>query len=100
MRLFLPRQRFFPSAEWVAGGTACVAEAGVRKQQAAFIAAYDAAKRRPDVAAALAWDPAQNLVAGLHALGPKATAAQLRAWLAKLANHAGVDGRHDFPRAP
>ena len=55
--------------------------------------------KRRQRAAALAWDPAQNLVAGLRQLGPKATA-PVRAWIAKLADHAGVDGRYDFPRVP
>ncbi len=44
---FLPRQLFFPSAEWVAGGTASVADADVRKQQAAFIAAYRCGETPP-----------------------------------------------------
>lgn len=96
---FLPPQLYFPSAQWVAQGGKAVKDPAVRKAQEAFDAAYKAAGKTPDVAAALAWDPAQVIVAGLRALGTKATAAQMRTWLASHKG-AGVDGYYDFAKIP
>lgn len=96
---FLPPQLYFPSAQWVALGGKAVKDPAVRKAQEAFAAAYKAAGKTPDVAAALAWDPAQVVVAGLRALGTKATAAEMRNWLAHHQG-AGVDGDYDFAKIP
>lgn len=96
---FLPPQLYFPSAQWVALGGKAVTDPAVRKAQQVFAAAYKAAGKTPDVAAALAWDPAQVVVAGLRALGTKATAAEMRAWLASHKG-AGVDGDYDFAKIP
>jgi branched-chain amino acid transport system substrate-binding protein len=96
---FLPKQLYFPSAQWVALGGPAVTDPDVRKAQEVFAAAYKDAGKKPDVAAALAWDPAQVLVAGLRALGTKATASEMRAWLASHKG-AGVDGVYDFAKLP
>ncbi len=97
---FLPKQLYIPSAEWVYLGGPGVTDPAVRAAQQQFAGAYKQAGLQPDVAAALAWDPAQNLVAALRQLGPGATAAQVKTWLAALQGHAGVDGVYDFTGAP
>ena len=96
---FLPPQLYFPSAQWVALGSEMVKDPQVRAAQLAFAAAYKADGKTPDVASALAWDPAQAVVAGLRALGTKATAEQFRTWLSSYTG-AGVDGVYDFARLP
>ena len=97
---FLPKQLYIASDEWPYMAGPAVTGPAMQQAQQAFVAAFAAAKVAPDVAAALAWDPAQLLVAGLRKLGPDATAGQLRAWLAGLKGFAGVDGVYDFPRYP
>jgi branched-chain amino acid transport system substrate-binding protein len=39
-------------------------------------------------------------VHALRSLGPKASAAQLRAFIAGLKGYASIDGVYDFPRQP
>jgi len=52
----------------------------------------------PDVASALAWDPAMIVIDALRKLGPDATAVQLRDYIAQLKGFAGIDGIYDFTR--
>ena len=46
------------------------------------------------------WDAALITVTGLRALGPDATAAQLRQWIADLKDFAGINGIYDFTQFP
>ncbi len=46
------------------------------------------------------WDAALITVAGLRALGPDATAAQLRQWILSLKDFAGINGLYDFTKFP
>jgi len=46
------------------------------------------------------WDAALITVTGLRALGPNATAAQLRDWILKLKGFAGINGLYDFTQFP
>lgn len=55
---------------------------------------------RADNNTADTWDAALITVAGLRALGPDATAAQLRDWIAGLKDFAGIDGTYNFTRFP
>jgi branched-chain amino acid transport system substrate-binding protein len=54
----------------------------------------------PDSASTLGWDPGLIVVAALQALGPDATAEQLRARIAGLKGFAGVNGNYDFVSVP
>jgi len=49
---------------------------------------------------ATAWDAGLIVVEGLRKLGPNATSAQLRDFIAHLTNFAGVDGVYDFVKYP
>ncbi len=95
---FLPKQLFIPAAEWAMHATDLKRDAAVLAAQEKFAAAFKAAGIVPDVAAALAWDPAMIIIDALRKLGPAATAAQLREHVAHLKNYAGVDGIYDFER--
>ncbi len=97
---FLPKQLYIASDAWPYMAGPEVTDPRMKQAQAAFVAAFAKAKVAPDVAAALAWDPAQILIAALRKLGPKATAAQVRSWIAGQTDFAGVDGIYDFKRYP
>ena len=95
---FLPKQLYIPAAEWVTYSSASAKDPGVAKAQAHFAEVFKAAGLTPDVAAALSWDPAVTTIDALRQLGPNATAAQLRDYLAKLSGYAGIDGVYDFTK--
>jgi branched-chain amino acid transport system substrate-binding protein len=93
---FLPKQLYIPAAEWSTHGSAAKRDPGVAAAQERFDAAYKAAGITPDVAAALAWDPAMIVIDALRKLGPATTAAQLRDYIGHLKGYAGVNGIYDF----
>ena len=95
---FLPKDLYIPAAEWVTYGNASATDPGVAKAQARFAEVFKAAGQTPDVASALSWDPAVIVVEALRKLGPKATATELRDYLAKLGSYAGIDGVYDFTK--
>lgn len=97
---FLPKQLYIPAAEWATHGTNVPRPAAVAKAQERFEAAYKGAGLEPDVAAALAWDPANIVIDALKKLGPNVTATQVREYLSHLKGYAGVDGIYDFERVP
>ena len=96
---FMPKQLIFASAAWPEHAPGLL-DPAVEKAQAAFRAAYKTAGERPDNGASNAWDATRITVAALRALGPDATAEQLRAWVANLADFPGVNGRYDFRKTP
>jgi branched-chain amino acid transport system substrate-binding protein len=97
---FLPKRLFIPAAEWAMQGTDLPRDPGVQAAQERFTAIFKAAKVTPDVASALAWDPAMIVIDALRKLGPDATAVQVRDYISHLKNYAGVDGIYDFEREP
>lgn len=97
---FLPKDLYIASDEWPYLAGPAVTDPGVKQAQQAFVSAFAKANVAPDIAAALAWDPAQLLVAALRKLGPDATPEAVRAWLAGLKGWAGVDGIYDFTAYP
>lgn len=96
---FLPRQLYIPAAQWVVRD-AKLLPPDVAKQHAVFYQAYEDAGAKPDVAAELGWEPGMILIHALQTLGPDASSAQLRAFIAKLQNFAGADGVYDFVKSP
>jgi branched-chain amino acid transport system substrate-binding protein len=93
---FLPKQLYIPAAEWSTHGSTTKREAAVVAAQERFDAAYKVAGITPDVAAALAWDPAMIVVDALRKLGPATNAAQLRDYIGHLKDYAGINGVYDF----
>lgn len=70
------------------------------REQAArtvFLAAMrDVGIENPDNSTTGAWDPMLLMIAGLRQLGPGATAPQLRDYILKQRNFAGISGIYDF----
>lgn len=98
---FLPKQLYFPAAEWVvANDPKFPMAAAVAARQAEFYRAFSAAGLAPDIASELAWDPAMIVIDALIKLGPGAGAQQLRDYLASLKSYAGINGNYDFERVP
>ena len=96
----LPKQLFIPAAEWAMHGTDLKREPAVLAAQDRFESVFKAGGVTPDVASALAWDPAMIVIDALRKLGPGATAEQMREHVAHLKNYAGIDGIYDFDRVP
>lgn len=65
-----------------------------------YYAAFKAAGMQPDVTQATPWDAAGIVVAALRKLGPNATAAQVRSYIANLSGWTGVTGTYDFKAIP
>jgi branched-chain amino acid transport system substrate-binding protein len=97
---FLPKQLYFPAAEWPPHEGAPKLDPAIEKAQQEFYAEFKAAGVEPDVAATLAWTPAMLVTQALRELGPDATATQIRDYLAGLKGSPGIDGFFDFPTTP
>jgi branched-chain amino acid transport system substrate-binding protein len=61
-----------------------------------YVSAFKSAGVKPTVLAVISWDPAKIAVAALRRLGPDATPAQVRAYIAGLHGFAGAGGIYDF----
>jgi branched-chain amino acid transport system substrate-binding protein len=96
---FLPKQLYIAAAQWVVRDPSLLAPA-LRKPHEVFYKSFEAAGVKPDIAMELAWDSSWIVVDSLRHLGPKATAKQLRDYMAKLRGYAGVNGVYDFVRTP
>jgi branched-chain amino acid transport system substrate-binding protein len=72
----------------------------LRAQVDAYNQAFKTAGVKPDVLQTTAWDAGQLVVSALRKLGPNATAAQVREYLAGLRGYTGVTGTFDFQAIP
>jgi branched-chain amino acid transport system substrate-binding protein len=95
---FLPKQLYIPAASWVMYSSSAKRDPAIVAAQERFASVFKAAGAVPDVASALAWDPAMVVIDALRKLGPDVTAAQLRDHIAQLKGFAGIDGIYDFTR--
>lgn len=78
-----------------------IEDAGVKKSVTAWSAAFKAnGAARPDLLAAVAWDPMGLLTGILERRGLDASAAQIRADLAATHDWPGALGRYDFTATP
>ncbi len=96
---------FMPAELLFAGPPALVPDElrdrGVRNAVAQFTATFKAAGgKRPDLLAAVAWDPMGLLTAVLNKRGLDATPAQLRDELASTRDWTGALGRYNFVATP
>jgi hypothetical protein len=60
---------------------------------------YDAFKPLgivPDLIQSFSWDPASIVIEALRAVGPDASAEQIRAYIASLHDYIGINGVYDF----
>jgi branched-chain amino acid transport system substrate-binding protein len=90
---FLPKELLFPGLPYLTG-TAPRGRGGAAQQK--FFSAFADAGIRPDFIYSTSWDPALIVISALRALGPQATAEQLRTYLANLHGFSGVSGDYDF----
>jgi len=97
---FLPKQLFIPSGQWPPHDGVAKYDPAIEKVQQEFYAELKAGNIKPDIAATLAWGPGTLVIEALRKLGPGATAAQLRNYLANLKGVAGIDGFFDFVKNP
>jgi branched-chain amino acid transport system substrate-binding protein len=97
---FLPRQLYMPSSLWMPHEGVIKLDPAVEAAQKVFYDAFKAANIKPDIGAALAWDPAMIVAAALNHLGPSPSALEMRNFIANLRGFAGVNGIYDFAKAP
>lgn len=96
---FMPKELLFAGPPALV--PAQITDPGVRKAVAAFTAAFKAAGgQRPDLLAAVAWDPMGLLTEILAKRGLAATSEQLRADVASTRDWPGALGRYDFVTTP
>jgi len=89
----VPKELLFPGPAFLAGQAP---NRGARNAQRSFYDAFAAAGTRPDFIDSTAWDPGLIVVAALRALGPDATADQIRSYIEDLHGFPGVAGEYDF----
>ncbi len=98
---YLPREFYFPSAEWPVGADAQVKlDPRVVAKQKEYYTAFAAAGVKPDEGSVLGWDPATLAIDALRALPDGADATQLRDYLLHQRSLPGVNGVYDFVRTP
>ncbi len=97
---FLPTDLFIPSAPWPEHGRNLSLGEAVEKAQKRFFDAYREANIRPDTASSLAWDPGMITIDAVRSLPPNASAADVRAHIAKLKGYGGINGTYDFTKSP
>jgi branched-chain amino acid transport system substrate-binding protein len=95
---------FLPKLLYFAGSATSAPEVANtpawRSALTTFAQAVSSSEVRTDNILAGAWDPLSLLVDALRKLGPNATAAQLRQYVANTKGWTGVFGRYDFRATP
>ena len=93
---FIPKQMILTASPYLSSGNL---PPRVQAMRSTFVTAMrDVGVPNPDNAVASAWDPMLILVGGLRQLGPSASAVQLRDYILKLHDLAGINGMYDFRR--
>jgi branched-chain amino acid transport system substrate-binding protein len=68
----------------------------IRDAQETFYRTFAGLNIKPDYANVATWDSMMVVIEALRALGPDATAAQIRDWIGKLHGYAGINGIYDY----
>jgi branched-chain amino acid transport system substrate-binding protein len=93
---FIPQNLIFSGTPFL---NATGVPARVMAQRTAFLAAMrDVDVTNPDNTTITAWDPLLIMIGGIRQIGPGATAAQLRDYILKLHDFAGIQAMYDFRR--
>jgi branched-chain amino acid transport system substrate-binding protein len=93
---FIPKNLIFAATPYM---NAIGIAPRVQAQRTAFLAAMrDFGVANPDNSTIAAWDPLLIMIDGLRQIGPGATATQLRDYILKLHDFAGIQGMYDFRR--
>jgi branched-chain amino acid transport system substrate-binding protein len=92
----LPKQMIFAGHGYMRAGTM---PAQMRLANADFLdQMHQAGIANPDPALHIAWDPMLIYIDALRHIGPQATATQIRDYIVKLHDFAGINGMYDFRR--
>jgi branched-chain amino acid transport system substrate-binding protein len=97
---FLPKHLILASALYPPHDGVLTLDSRVEKAQHAMYAILKQHHLKADNQVATSWDAGLIIVSGLRKLGIKATAAQLRDYIANLTDFPGVDGIYDFKKYP
>lgn len=97
---FLPKGLVMSSALFPEHDGVLTLDPRIEAAQHAMYAALGAHGLKADNMEATSWDAGLIVVAALRALGPDATADQLRRYITGLKDFAGVDGIYDFAANP
>jgi branched-chain amino acid transport system substrate-binding protein len=90
---FMPKDVYFPGVPFLAGMTTTA------QSKIALQAFYSATKNQglnPDFQTGIVWDPATLLITAYRALGTDAKPEQIRDYIEKVHDFAGVSGTYDF----
>jgi branched-chain amino acid transport system substrate-binding protein len=93
---FLPKHLVMSSALFPEHDGLLTLDPRIEDAQHAMYAALAAHNLKADNMEATSWDAALIVVAALRKLGPSATAAQIRDFIANLTDFPGIDGIYDF----
>lgn len=97
----LPTDVYIACPPWVGGHPKGLnLPPAVEAAQRDFAAIFHAHGINPDVGSSSAWDPTMIFVSALRKLGPTATAAHVRDYIAHLRGFPGVYGMYDFEKYP
>jgi branched-chain amino acid transport system substrate-binding protein len=99
-KAFLPNQLLMASALFPPHDGLATLDPRVEKVQHDMYAYLAKRGMKADNNTADTWDGALITVAGLRALGPDATPAQLRSWILAQSDFAGINGIYDFTKYP
>lgn len=97
---FLPKGLVMGSAVFPEHDGVWQLDPRIEAAQHEMYAALEAHGQKADNVVATCWDAGLIVVAALRDLGPDATAAQIRTYIANLTNFAGVDGFYNFKANP
>ena len=90
---FIPNDLIFPGLPYLAHQAASPKERAV---QDTFYDAFKPLGIVPDLIQSFSWDPASIVIEALRAVGPDASAEQIRAYIASLHDYIGINGVYDF----
>jgi branched-chain amino acid transport system substrate-binding protein len=97
---FLPKQLFFPTSVFPQHEGLYKLDPRAEAEQQRFYSALAAANVKADNQAAQTWDPANVVVDAMRKLGTKATAEQVRAYIADQTDLPGINGLYNFKEVP
>ncbi len=99
-KAFLPKTLYIPASQWMGAAAGQSLPPQMMAAQQAFFDAFKPISVTPDSASTYAWDPTLLILDALQALGPNATAEQVRQRLAATQGFIGIKGRYDFVAEP
>lgn len=89
---------YFPSVRYM--DRARIERGKLREAADTLYRTFDRMNLKPDVEASLVWDPGLIVVSALRALGPNATAAQIKGFIDAQRAFVGINGTYNFATTP